>query len=92
MCVCGESPSWFVVEYPVARKEHKCCECSSAIPKGEKYQVSKGVWDGGFSSYKTCEICHKVRSKALANDHDLIECLAFGYLWETVGTEYEDAV
>ena len=89
MCVCGETPSFFVEEYPVARKEHKCCECFSTIAKGEKYQVAKGVWDGEFGSYKTCEICYKVRDEAIHKGRDLGECLAFGYLWETVGIEFE---
>lgn len=45
-----------------ARKEHKCCECARVIPKGEKYEVFEGSWDGEFSTYKTCIDCVSARA------------------------------
>lgn len=92
MCVCDtEGPEAIWEDYPVARKPHKCCECSSIIGKGEKYQRIKGVWSGDFETFKTCMICYRVREEAKYQDKDLNECLAFGELWETVGTTYEYA-
>ena len=41
MCAIGdaEKPKISKEEYPVARKQHICCECLSIINKKEKYQV-----------------------------------------------------
>lgn len=86
-----DGPSVYWRSTPVARKEHKCCECESVISKGERYELFEAVWDGEFGRYKTCSICVAVREEA---QHDLRfdEGIAFGCLWETVGVEYENAV
>jgi hypothetical protein len=91
MCSLGEGPSAFWQSTPMARKEHVCCECQSAISPGERYELSEGVWEGEFGRYKTCLICRNVRDAAQA-DLRFDEGIAFGCLWETVGVEYEDAV
>ena len=89
MCgIDGEGPSAFWRSNPKAKKEHKCCECFSLIGIGETYELSKGVWDGKFGSFRTCEICSKVRSAAHA-DRRYDEGISFGCLWEEVGVEYE---
>ena len=48
-----------------ARKEHKCHECGSIILIGEKYLVEKEVFDGVFSTHKTCLPCKEVRDAYL---------------------------
>lgn len=45
MCGYGEAPSVQWVEHPVARKEHRCCECLSVISPGERYERVSGVWE-----------------------------------------------
>ena len=90
MCYCdindGPSVSW--ESHPIARKIHTCCECGSRIDPGEKYWLFKGVWEGEFLTFKTCEICENIRSEAIS---DGIECIAFECLYETVGSEFEYA-
>jgi len=88
MCYCEEGPTVSWQSTPVARIEHKCCECGSSIVPGEKYHIDKGVWDGEFSTYKTCQVCARVMSAALAG---LNSCICYGHLWETVGVDYEDS-
>lgn len=85
----GETPSAFWESTPRARKEHTCCECLSTIAIGETYHLAKGVWDGEFQIYRTCEICHQVRNLAHAEMRHG-EGIAFECLWEEVGVEYED--
>ncbi len=87
MCYCEEGPTVTWQSTPIARIEHKCCECGSVISKGEKYHLDKGVWEGDFRTFKTCEICEKVRSAALSGDYD---CICYEQLWETVGVDYEE--
>jgi len=50
---------------PKARKEHKCCECGGKIYKGEKYVLTKGIWDGEPATYKTCRDCYNLREKII---------------------------
>ena len=45
----------------VARKVHKCCECHREIKPGETYEHVRGLWDGYWSTYKTCADCKSVR-------------------------------
>ncbi len=62
-CYCDydSSPSMHSEVWHKAKKEHKCCECGQAIKAGQQYQRISGVWDGDFSSYKTCERCADLR-------------------------------
>lgn len=84
----GEGPSVFWESKPRARKEHKCCECLSAISPGEVYELFEGVWEGSFGRFRTCSICASVRDGAMSDrNHD--EGIAFGCLWEETGVEYE---
>ena len=86
-CDIRDLPSISWDSSPVARKRHVCGECGSVIDSGERYWLTKGVWDGEFSSHKMCSTCKSVYDEAL---YDL-ECICFGELWETVGVEYEAA-
>jgi hypothetical protein len=44
-----------------ARKEHQCCECRRAIPKGAPYRYETACHDGVWSHYKTCRLCASIR-------------------------------
>lgn len=57
------SCSFIHTENPVARKEHRCCECGDIIRKGDKYEKVTGKWEGDFIQYKTCMICVEIRDK-----------------------------
>lgn len=91
MCIDGEDPSVIWVTNPIARKEHRCCECLSVISPGEKYELVKGVWNGEFLTFKTCQICAIVRDAANLQ-YRWGETIPFTCLWETVGCEYEEVI
>jgi len=65
-----------------------CCECGSSIDPGEKYYRFTGIWDGEIATWKTCVVCQDVRDEAYVQG---LECICFGDLWETVGSEFECA-
>ena len=89
MCYCSidDGPSVYWEHWPIAKKQHVCCECGSTIDPGEKYYLLKGIWEGDFETYKQCRICKNVWDEAIS----VIECICFGELWETVGSEFEYA-
>lgn len=63
----GESADFYKIFYPVARKDHKCCECNSIIQPGKKYEKIKGLWDGEFLTFKTCLSCFQIRDDYFSN-------------------------
>lgn len=46
----------------VARRDHGCDECSESIPRGAAYERVKGLWDGRWSTFKTCLSCVEIRN------------------------------
>lgn len=81
-----EMPLFFSERWPVARKEHKCCECGQPIFAGEKYGSFSGKWshafDGGMQVFKQhleCEEACRFIRDYLNSD----ECIGFGELFET---------
>jgi hypothetical protein len=75
-CDC-EWPKFFTQTVRKARKNHKCCECSSPINIGDKYDYSSGKWDDFVGSYKTCLECSKLK---IWLDKKTDCCVAFGEL------------
>jgi hypothetical protein len=41
----------------VARKEHRCDECSRTISPGERYRATFYVFDGSADTHKLCRHC-----------------------------------
>lgn len=78
-----ESPSIYQETERKARKPHVCYECGSQIFPGERYTVSKGLWEGVFEEYKRCLICQQLASKYTG-------CYCFGDLWVTAGEGLEE--
>ena len=56
----NEMPSVFSMREPVAAKEHRCCECSTAIAVGEKHVYIAGLWDGDWQTHRRCAPCHEL--------------------------------
>lgn len=50
-------------EVRVAAKVHTCGECGCSIRVGERYEVATGLWDGEWSTFKTCLPCVRVRDE-----------------------------
>ena len=46
---------------PVAKKEHKCNECSVIIEPGQKYSYEKYVLNGGITVHRMCLDCLSIR-------------------------------
>lgn len=59
-------PKVFSDSTPVARKEHKCCECHGKINIGETYYSAKGIWEKP-ESFKMCLGCKDVFDAVSSN-------------------------
>jgi hypothetical protein len=59
----GETPSICDSKMQIARKPHKCCECGQVISQGQKYERFRGMWNGKFDTFKTCQTCLDIRSE-----------------------------
>jgi len=78
-CDDFEPPECSTEWWPKARKQHKCCECGSAIQPGTQYQRISGIWDGEPSRFKTCADCVERRFRYMRETES--QCSpAFGYL------------
>lgn len=77
-CCCVDNdtpgPDVFSERTVTARKTHHCCECRAPIPPGTRYELAKGLWDGAWSTHRTCVTCDAVR-------RDVAPCSAYGDLW-----------
>lgn len=82
--VDGPTTSW--VNWRVAQKEHTCGECHEPIRPGQRYEIAKGVWEYEFRSFKTCEVCVRIRERfcpygfVYGKVQDAVaECVGFRY-------------
>lgn len=83
MCGCDdfEGPRAYSESHQRARKQHICTECHRAIPVGAVYHRFKGLWDGSWSTFKTCGGCVTIRNAF----HAVEGCAApFGGLFEII--------
>jgi hypothetical protein len=71
-------PEFFREKMVKAKKQHKCGECGATIEPGEKYENAVGVWDGEFSTHKTCSICCEVRNELFCGSY------GFGEVWQEI--------
>lgn len=68
--------------HPRAQKDHTCSECGTAIRKGERYEHVKGLWDGEWSTFRTCSLCVEIR------DHFACDGFIFQTLWEDLENNF----
>jgi len=66
-----------------AIKEHICCECGNVIKIKEYYYRDRGLWEGIFSTHKTCLSCFEIRKVFFNNGYtychlfsDLRDCIS----------------
>lgn len=71
-------PEVMTEEIRKARKAHRCCECGGKIAPSDTYEYVKGLWDGDWSEFKTCEKCADLRSSLME-----VSCPGYGDLAET---------
>ena len=78
-CYCDfDGPEVFTEKIRTARKAHRCCECHESIEPGESYEWVKGLWDGQWFTFKTCQCCQEDRQRM--SDADV--CWTYGGLQE----------
>ncbi len=65
-------PTVFHVTRPKARKDHRCCECQKAIPRGTHYSRIWGVWDGDARGFKVCDRCERIRELIQKEDGEAV--------------------
>ena len=80
-----DSAAFIKTTMPVARKQHKCYECSGTIEPGARYERVIGVWDRFFNRFATCASCCDLRT--------VLSCggpFCYGELWEVIGDQGYD--
>lgn len=71
----GEGATVFNVEVRRAAKGHRCGECDETIRCGDRYEHTSALWDGSWSTHKTCLSCVEIRT------HFACGGWIFGELW-----------
>jgi hypothetical protein len=85
ICIDADPPEAHWTKRVRARRTHLCCECRRTIGTGEVYECAKGVWEGEFHTYKTCDDCLSIRDT-------LFQCgWLYGEIWRAV-EEYVEEV
>lgn len=84
--VDGDRPAVATTKVRKARKKHKCCECSSEIQAGSRYEYTSGCWDGSWDEFHTCLTCVAIRGRYCPNGwiygglvDAISDCLGFDY-------------
>lgn len=77
-----ETASFYSYSTPVARKEHRCEECHETIRPGTKYELYKQLFDGSWSTTKTCLSCVEI------GDHFTCGSRILGQLWEDLAENF----
>lgn len=72
----GEAAKVFASKTVKAAKEHHCTECRETIAKGSSHEYAKGLWDGEWSTYRTCLSCVEIRTHFGCNGW------IYGQLWQ----------
>ena len=79
MCYCDyERPTLYERRIVKGRKKHRCSECLRTIEKGEHHEYVKGLWEGCFSTFRTCDDCTKMIKEVK------IDCYSHGQLMEVL--------
>ncbi len=81
-CACIDAPvddCCYVLfdKMNAARKEYKCHECHRRIFKREQYRLERTVFEGRFSTHRTCIDCCSVREHLVCD-------FFYGYVWELI--------
>jgi len=69
--------------HPIARKVHTCGECMDKIQPGDKYEYVVMLYEGDFTTHKTCSACQEIRDRFF--DQYYMEMI-----WETLKDEFDE--
>lgn len=78
-----DAPEMMTESTPKARKDHTCCECREVIPRGERYHLVSGKWDGNFDTFRTCRRCCFDRNRVV--EHEIAEGCDWEDSWPPFG-------
>jgi hypothetical protein len=85
-CCCidveSDRPSVLRQEVRLARQVHTCGECGDLIRPGDSYEYVTGLWDGWWSTYRTCSFCLKIR-------RDFFPC---GFYYERLRDDFRECM
>jgi hypothetical protein len=76
---CGEPADVFTASWRIARKGHRCYECSAPIVRGDRCEHVSMLYEGEWHALKICAACAAVAT-ALSPDGSRV----IGLLWEDV--------
>jgi hypothetical protein len=79
----GESAAVYTHTYPVARKPHRCSECDDGIPRGARHELYKLLFDGSWSTDRTCMSCVEIRDHFRCSGGAII-----GQLWSDLADNF----
>lgn len=74
----GDAAEFHDVELVLARKAHRCTECGDDIAVGQRHERVKAMWDGSWSTFRTCLPCVAVRT------HFACEGWIYGEVWNDI--------
>ena len=81
-CIDGgydDAPAEVLEEKIVKAKiHHTCGECFRTINPGESYEYVKGLWEGYWSTHKTCMPCVNMRDSLMCGNY------CYGNVAETI--------
>lgn len=75
----GERASFSRTQTVKAAREHECGECDETIPCGARYERTEGLWNGRWSTFKTCLSCVEIRDHFACEDGWM-----FGEVWRQI--------
>ena len=77
-----DGPTYHKSRTAKARKPWRCCECHGAISVGERYECDENVYDGEWSTFRTCLTCARIRESLCKGG------FVYGMLWESIIEAY----
>lgn len=81
MSYMSEHPAVYDARTPRARKDYPCSDCSWGIARGERYHYLRALWDGRWSTVRTCERCQGIFAEIAAARPDRDDHPPFGHLY-----------
>lgn len=88
-CYCDYDPvDAYWASRPIARKSHRCDECSRTIQPGERYERVRGIWSGFPAVFKTCVWCLAARDLVTSS----LQCFCWSHqsLTEDISNVLQD--
>lgn len=83
-CDCDEPAEVFIEKERCAAKPHRCCECRSAIAKGERHILITMKAEGDWDSFRVCLPCDEIAREFMSPR------VVGGLLWQEFDYQWEE--